>query len=306
MRSVAWAAALLLTGLAGCADEAAPAPEEDGFAGFGLEASETEGVVRGVVVDESIVPVADADVTLSVPGDERVAATDGEGRFAFGRVPAGTYLLNVSSLLHLPVQTSVTVEPGVAEPDLVKVQLSRRFAQDPYLEQTQFNGRINCGYSLLISAPCVIDYTMIIVPGGAAPQLNGITGDVRRFVLPVRDGWQSMVMEMVWEPSLSATSESLSLTASFFERTSSHTYTGTAGPSPLRLQMDVDPARTHPDWVPPEGKEDFLMFVNPSTAGSGLPAALNVEQEFELFRTDFYYGAPPEGWSLVEGDAPPF
>lgn len=297
---------LLLTGLPGCAEDQAPSEADDDFADFDLRVSETEGVVRGVVVDESIVPVPDIEVILLVPGDERRTVTDADGRFAFGGVPAGTYRLNVTSLRHHPVQSTATVEAGDAEPELVKVQLERRFSQDPYSEQHQLAGRINCGYSLLLSSPCVIDYTMIVVPGGAAPQLNGITGDVRRFVLPVRDGWQSMVMEMVWDSSLSATSESLSLTTSFFERTSSHSYTGTAGPSPLWLKMDLDPERTHPDWVPPEGKEDFLMFVNPSTAGSGLPMALNVEQSFELFRTDFYFAVPPESWSLVAGDAPPF
>ena len=58
--------------------------------------------------------------------------------------------------------------------------------------------------------------------------------------------------------------------------------------------------------MPPEGKEDYLVFVNPSASGSDLPVAVMIEQSFELFVNTFYFGSPPEGWSFVAGDGNPF
>lgn len=305
MRGIWVAGMLVAVVLAGCAEDA-PAEQadvEDGFEEFELGVSDTTGIIRGIVVDGAIVPVA--DVAVRIVGLDMETTTDEQGRFAFGDVPAGTHFLNITSLLHVPVQQSVTVVAGDAQPALVKVQVQRRFTQDPYLETQQINGYINCGYSAGLSSPCILDYTQLVYPGGAAPFLYGISGDIRRFVIALDDGWQSRINEMAWEPS-TGTSESLSMTISFYNRTSSHSYAGASGTSPVRHQMDMDPEREHPDWVGPEGQHDYLVFVNPSTSGSGYPVALVIEQRFELFVNTFYYGMPPEDWSLIAGDGNPF
>lgn len=288
-----------LVGLAGCADSGGGS--EDPLAGE--EAPPAAGVVRGVVVDEAVVPVDGARVVLEADPVQETE-TDIDGRFEFRDVPPGSWVLKVSAPGFDGAQSVVTVSEE--EGGIVKVQIQHLFDQAPYVEPWQRQGLINCGYSILISAPCVIDYTMILVPGGAAPQLNGATGDVRRFVLPISGGWQQTVTELVWEPSVTATTPALSVTASFFNRTSSHTYDGESGPSPLRMQLDMDPSLEHPAWIPPEGKEDFLLFINPSAAGSDLPFAVSVMQEFEIFHHVFYYGTPPEGWSFIAGDEYPF
>lgn len=273
------------------------------------EAAQSDGAVpagelRGVVVDTAVTPVADVVIRADVGGDTLETTTDGEGRFSFQDVAPGTWIVRADHPLFEPVQATATVTDGPG--DVLKIQLERRFSQEPFTEPFQVQGYINCGYSAGISAPCVIDYTMIIFPGGLLPQLNGLTGDVRRFVLPVEEGWQTMVTELTWEPTATGTTPALSVTASFFERTSSHRYTGEAGPAPLRMQIDMDRNRTHPDWIPPEGKEDFLLFINPSTSGSGQPVAVSIEQRFEMFHHVFYYGTPPEDWSIIAGDGKPF
>ena len=307
MRALLLVALLASSVLGGCAEEDRPtAVSDDDFDGLGLQASETTGVIRGVVVDTSVVPVV--GVTVRVVGAPAfVTETDADGRFGFGGVPPGTHFVNFTSPLYAPVQVAVSVQAGVRDPPVLQVQVERLFSQDPYAEGQHINGYINCGYSAVLSSPCVIDYTQLlpVCPGGCVPQLYGITGDIRRFIVPIYDGWQSRINEMVWESS-TGTSASLSMTVSFYNRTTSDTYAGTAGPSPLRHKMDMDPERTHPDWIPPEGLHDYLVFVNPSTAGSGLPAALVLEQRFELFSYTFYWGFPPEDWSFVRGDPKPF
>lgn len=289
---------VLLVFLSACAGQSVDETPQGG------DGAVPAGELRGVVVDTSVTPVAEVAIEADVGGDTLQATTDEEGRFSFTDVAPGTWIVRADHPLFEPVQTTATVTDGPGE--VLKIQLERRFSQEPVTQPFQVQGRINCGYSAGIAAPCVIDYTMLVVGGGLLPQLNGITGDVRRFVLPVDDGWQTMVTELTWEPTATGTTPALSVTASFFDRTSSHSYTGEAGPAPLRMQIDVDQNLTHPDWIPPEGKEDFLLFINPSTAGSGQPVAVSVEQRFELFHHVFYYGTPPEDWSIIAGDEKPF
>ncbi len=291
-----WWILLVLPALAGCADgpgvTAGPDDEECDCYG------DATGAIRGVVVDEAVVPVEGATVTLL--GEGISTLTDEGGMFTFADLSPGVYFVNVTSLTHEGVQVSVEVVAGV-EPAITRVQVARLFEGTAFVDQQQIQGFINCGYSAYLRSPCIIDYTQLACPGGCAPILYGISGDVRRFIVPVDDGWQSRINEMVWEPS-TGTSPSLSMTVSFYNRTTSHSYDGAAGVSPLRHQMDVKPDVGHPEWIPEEGLADYLVFVNPHTEGSDLPVALVLSQGFELFSSTFYYGLPPEGWSFMDGN----
>ncbi|MGB1586380.1 MAG: carboxypeptidase-like regulatory domain-containing protein [Thermoplasmatota archaeon] len=299
-----WWWLLVVISLAGCADgsDSSDAP---------VMRDSDQGLIRGVVVDAAVVPLEGIDITLA--GTDRSTTTDDNGQFTIDDVAPGTYVLEASSLVHEAVQVAVTVVAG-GEQEVTKIQMKRLFVQDAYMDQQEIRGYMNCGYSAGLSSPCILDYTQLlpVCPGGCAPQLYGIAGDVRRFVVPMNAGWQSRINEIVWDPS-TGTSESLGMTISFYNRTSSHSYTSAAGPSPLRHQMDMDPEQDHPEWVPPEGKHDYLVFVNPSRDGSRMPVlggewpvALMVEQTFELFVSTFYFGLPPEGWSFAGGDSNPF
>src|SRR5688572_2997273 len=87
--------ALSLCGLllAGCSSS----PEGDGagpdFSDLGLDASDTTGLIRGIVVDDAIRPVAGANVTLT-PGGQ-TARTTANGTFGFDGLAAGSYFLAV-------------------------------------------------------------------------------------------------------------------------------------------------------------------------------------------------------------------
>jgi hypothetical protein len=43
-----------------------------------------------------------------------------------------------------------------------------------------------------------------------------------------------------------------------------------------------------------------------ATAANGAPASVVISQQFTVYTHIFYYGKPPEGWSFVAGDEPPF
>lgn len=310
--------------LAGCSS--APAPEAGSdttsFDDLAIAATATTGVIRGVVVDDRITPIAGALVALTGSGVERSGTSDGEGRFAFANLQPGTYFLRVSSLLHDEQQTAVEVIAGEDAPPIVKVQLTRRFSQEPFVEALKHEGFIQCNQAGVYygSAPCVTDFTGIVAgngvvppgctPAGCAPQLRTLQTEDRGFHANVGAGWQTLIWEMDWDET-SDTFSRLGITVSYnvTQRPASHNYLSVGSEAPLRAQLDVgvdheNSNDVEPDLLWPEGRPDLYYFVGVRTSG-GVPAVA-VNQAFTLFAHFFYYGVPPEGWSFINGDAIPF
>ena len=321
----AWVAAglLSLSLLAGCTGGGGGGEEDGGtdFSGLDLEVSETTGAIRGVVVDERIVPVPDADVLVRGANVERTTQTDEQGRFVFSSLPAGTYFLEATSLLHQMAQTSVEVVAGVAEPPVTKLLAARLFTQEPFVEQFKVDGFIQCNQAGVVygSAPCITDFTGQVsgplngtgpcTPSGCAPQLRRVLTEQRGFRTSVGPGWQLMLLEMTWSET-SDTFEEMGITFSYNEtqRPASHWYARSQGTSPIYMPIRAGVVdETHqdePEMIPVEGHPDLYFFVG--VRGGGAPVALAVNQPFQLFTTWFYYGLPPEGWSVVNGDPLPF
>ncbi|HJQ93446.1 MAG TPA: carboxypeptidase-like regulatory domain-containing protein [Candidatus Thermoplasmatota archaeon] len=305
---------VLVVALAGCAtgEGEAPQGEADDFADKGVKASATTGVLLGVVVDEAIRPVQDATVTINGVA-EATETTDELGRFAFGSLQPGTYLVKVTAPQFASSQSTAEVIAGEEDPPVVRVQLARLFTQDPYAEIIKFDGYIACAYAYGVSSTCVNDYTRLI---GFAPGCEGgclrdhnvsqTGGNIREFRTNIGPGWQTLVMEMHWEPSTGPPSKgTLGMTVSYFTRTSTgHWYATCDGPSPVRCQIDVGeegPGQSEePALIPPEGLQDlFVLF----SAGDEDVA---INQKFQFFQTNFYYAIPPADWSFVNGDPMPF
>ncbi len=313
--AVALALVVLLSGCSGGGGSEDVPTDADDFQDLGVEATDTKGVLLGVVVDDAIRPLQGAAVSVSMPGGaDGEKTTDADGRFAFGDLEPGTYLVSVAMLQYNSAQTTVEVVAGEEDPAVHRIQLTRLFSQDPYLEQIKFDGFIACAYAYGVSSTCVNDYTRLIgfVPGceGGCLRDQNVSkagGNVREFVTAIGPGWQSMVLEMVWEPSTAppASKGTMGMTVSYFERTSTgHWYGQADGPSPMRMQMDVGVAGPNqseePALIPPEGLNSLFVFFG---AGNE-DVALN--QGFQFFQNNFYYSVPPEGWSFVAGDPIPF
>lgn len=304
---------LLVALLAGCTAPQTPDedPEDpDGllFDANGPRATSTTGIIRGVVVDERIVPIAGAEVHAGGNGVNVSATADDEGRFAFGALLPGTYFVQASSLLHEQAQTSVTVVAGDDEPPVTSLQLTRRFAQDPYVETWSFDGFIQCGYDLtFMSSLCLNDYTHFVGPY-TCPQCETIL-DRRSTNFEVGAGWQTLIYEMVWEPTAQGTSPEMRLVVSHFPRPASHWYCSSSGTDPVQVRMEVgvvcEDQQDEPTLVPPEGLPNMHLFAAVNAA-DGMPVAVAFSQRFTVYANQFYYGSPPEGWSFVNGDENPF
>lgn len=150
MRGILVVTILALTGLAGCAEEGIePTDEtEQVFDELETQATDETGVIRGVVLDPTIVPVVEA--TVAIIGTEQSTLTNENGAFAFEGLEPGTYFLDVSKVGYNATQSSVTVEAGVDRPDILKVQLALNPAQQPFVSTHQFDGFIQCSTRLIV------------------------------------------------------------------------------------------------------------------------------------------------------------
>jgi hypothetical protein len=320
MRRVVWVA--LLVSLAGCSDGGEPdsgtSSSDDIQEEFDVKPTDTKGVLLGVVVDEAIRPVAGVNVALNMPdGTPAAKSSDSEGRFAFGDLDPGIYLLEFSHGQYATLATSVEVKAGEEDPPVHRFQVTRLFSQEPFTEMITYDGYIACAYAFLVSSTCVNDYTR--VPGcldpAACPCPGGCFrdqeiakqgGNKREYVSVVSEGWQSIIIEATWEPT-SDLGKELGFTVSYYSRpTTSHWYGQTGGEAPLRIQFDTGVVHdsvsedVEPHLIDTNGTEELFTFFS---ANSENVAA---NQAFQAFQTIYYYAIPPEGWSFIVDGAPPY
>jgi hypothetical protein len=133
--------AFVLAGCSGAADETSTSVD---FSDKDLKATETTGVIRGVVVNQALAPLANATVLLV--GKQKQASTDGTGRFGFDGLAAGTYFLQAKKPGYAGSQQSAEVKAGEAEPAAIKIQLLADASTQPYVLSQVYHGFISCGF----------------------------------------------------------------------------------------------------------------------------------------------------------------
>ena len=148
---------LLLTGVAGCADNKSPKTSKDGGLdqaadNLDLQATSTTGVVRGVVVDNAIKPLGGATVTLrgTSSGRDQATTSNEQGAFGFDGLDAGSYFLTVHKLGYFDTQQSVDVVAGVTDPHVVKVLLAANPTQLAGYEVFDFEGFLECSVTYVL------------------------------------------------------------------------------------------------------------------------------------------------------------
>lgn len=181
MRILLVVAALLL---AGCSDAKAPV-EDDPF--DDINTSKDKGIIRGIVIDPSITPVADATITLK--GTDTQTRSNEEGAFVFTDLEPGPYFLDVSKTGFESVQASANVEAGVAKPPIIKVQMEPAPELVPFALPATYTGWIACESLIgIYLQPCDAGTGVFQEPDNA-------------FFLPGADRpTDAIQVEVVWQP----------------------------------------------------------------------------------------------------------
>jgi hypothetical protein len=302
-----WSPILLtLAFLAGCTQP--PAAETDPLAGFDdldLAATATTGIIRGIVVDEAIRPVANASVTLT-PGDKGTTTTLG-GAFGFEGLEPGTYFLRVERLGYNATQTSTEVVAGVAEPPIVKILLTTNLEDLPYVEVLQFSGFLSFGAAVFATSIGTTIY----------PTLSEALSDasIWRVTFTELPLWAQG--ELVFEANQPAGGGFI---WEMTDTTNTHYGSRETGPSPLLAfwnttvledhnETTLDPDRgiayrffggPHPDCQLPDPNLPPPLPRNPWPFGCGL----TIQQRADAYIHHFYNFAPPEGWRFTVDGAP--
>ncbi len=188
---------LVLALLAGCSDDKASDTDSEPITDD-LKSTATTGVIRGVILDETITPVE--GVSVSIKGHRNATTTGPDGRFGFDGLEPGTYVLDASKPGHDQVQTTAKVLAGVSAPAILKITLPRLPETVPYILPIQVRGILNCEVlagALLQS--CDLD--------------TGVAGeDTAQFFLPVDERVPHAVqVELDWESNQQA-GDSLTMT----------------------------------------------------------------------------------------------
>lgn len=289
--------------LAGCSDDG-DEPQVDDLAGEveELKVTSTTGGIRGVVVDQSIRPVAGATVTIRQTGD--TTTTDAGGLYAISDLPAGTYIVEATHALYNSIQQTVDVVAGVAEPKPTNFQLERLISQDPYMVTIKEVGFIACSLNVVVflSEECGEG---VGVPGVGRVGQNPANRAQIDFNVD-NENIAFLVLEQVWTPSLElsagggegAMDTRVALDWSCDPVCGGNTLNRTESASPLRITVPQNALADN-------GVNGDTVLSTFTWAADDLGILLN--QEFELFISSFYFLEPlNKEWSFVGGDEPPF
>jgi hypothetical protein len=305
--SILFLGSLVLAGCAGGPE--ATAADDEAVAGP-AEFDDQTGGVEGIVLDDEDLPVAGAQVALIEAAVETLS--DASGKFALSNVPPGRYTLAVQKLGYQSDARSIEVVQG--QPTTVQVALVKIVLHTPYQQVWGDTGYFECSSTLLGSTgPC--GFLPFV---GSTPVQDLWTENKRHWVYNVGPGTMSVFNEMTWNQGSFATGETLRITFSYENRTTSHWYCGATGTDPVVMQWERSFDDGQPDWegagecrtggdqlpdgqpesIPMEGHE-LRSFVNtgPSSVNGNVGLALG--QSFDIWFSVFYWEPAPEGWSAL-------
>lgn len=278
--------ALLALGLAGCTNApespppaASPVAQADEAAKqVEVAATDTTGIIRGVVVDEAIRPLAGVEV--AVEGTGRNQTTSAAGAFGFEGLAGGTYFLTAHRPRFEAVRIGIIVEAGKKDPEPVRVVMAAIPGTEPFIEA--FNAKI----FIALSVP------MVGTLGG--DDLG--TGDPDRLIFNVQPNATVIQMETKWEATL-PTSQQLRMYGSASEQGSPIAIHSASGASPLVIRVNGTE----------EGDVADGFYFGVGSLSRGITSTeppnpngyLVFNQQVDGFAHAFHNFMPDEGWVFV-------
>ncbi len=282
--------------LSGCS-ESDPAPaDEDDFQDFDddLEATSSTGIIRGVIVDAAITPIADATVTIKSLGLSTTSSD--QGLFGFADLEPGTYFLEATKAAHTKVQASVPVEAGVAKPDIVRMQIEKIPGLEPMVEPLKFNGYLTCGAAVFATSVGCTTFPIV------ASQI----GDQSVFYHAFDSEPQHVQAELVWESTQAAAGMFI------WEITpGGNTHIGyrETSYSPALAYLDNATIEANRDGIMDDGGIALRFFGGPHelcTGIYGFGCGVTIDQSATVYMHNCYNLDVLEGWRYTsDGDPVP-
>jgi hypothetical protein len=296
--TLAIVASLLLAGCSGKATDKDDDPLSDAdFTDLDLDSTSTTGVIRGIVVDESIRPIAGANVAVRGAGVDLQATSDANGLFGFDELEPSTYFVEVTKAGFNATQTATDVVAGVEEPPIVRVMLLANPSLLPYFDVLKWEGFIQCSTRFVINALA------------ACSALGPASSD--NFTYRYHpDSLPSFAQsEMVWD-STQALGDGLKLDYTD-DRQGLDNYVMVVGGSPLIGNANQSVLEAH-DVDGDTGLyiRIFAGSVDGTTPPQCIPAqpcegvSLVLNQDYTVYTTLFYHFTPPEGWAFTNDGEP--
>lgn len=288
--------------LGGCAEGGArEGTPTDGLPS--LAATATTGVIRGLVVDEAIRPLANVSVEARGPeGQSRTATTGADGFFGFSGLAPGTWFLTAEKLAYLPAQQSVEVAAGVDDPSIVKLLLVFIPGEAPFYTEVKMEAFVQCivpGANLCaivnLYSCALAGYCEPVVEDTSFIRLHDELVALQR----TPDWFQT---EVVWQ-STQSVSDGLSVRFGPQGGALSEQTDRVAGPSPL--VMRVDRARAEEWGTGTEFGMVYEIFGHMEETAAIGSLGFVINQRVSFFFHVFYGYTPPEGWQFsIDGTIP--
>ncbi len=287
--------ALFLTAcvLAGCTDPPSATAQEAEPAAFEeVEVTDTTGAIRGVVVNEAIVPLAGANIALTGLSSAPNQTTDDQGAFIFNGLEPGTYFLQASLAGYFTVQQSAEVVAGDREPPVTKIQLLADRAAQPYTQSLKWEGFLACGVMWSSGTLAGMPYPVYIASYFGA-NVCGLTDD--RFIgnFDFAEGRIPDYVQAngVWDGTQPLSND---LTLGFW-RGGSNDWKFVYGTSPLNIETN----RTEIVDTFDENKTDLPMRMFPGQSDDPASLVVTTNQAFTVYQTQFYGFVPRAGWQFI-------
>jgi hypothetical protein len=319
-------AVLLLTGmaLAGCSTKPSSGPggtDSSSLQGVHVSATSTTGIIRGVVVDTAVRPVA--GVQLSVKAGDKTLTTNSTaaGGFGFQGLDPGTYFVKAHKAGYNDAQASAEVKANDDNPSLVRIGLEPNPSTRAYVDALVFKGFIECSTTTV-----AVSFAACSAPNGATCGLDPVpcSGNVTNDNFLVHYQPQRVPTwvqsEMIWTSTQSLGDE-LNMQYSWDCGNDNAGFLcdhGARGTSPLMINANET-------WIKKIGignsTDVYIRVFNtwndatmpPGTCAPELPAAgtrclrgigATTEQDFTIYTHIFYGFAPPDGWRFSKDGDP--
>jgi hypothetical protein len=307
-------AGLLTAGCSGNAHKSADPLVQGNFDDLGLQATSTTGVIRGLVVDDAIHPVANATVTIA--GTQTKTTSDANGLFGFDSLEARTYFLQIAKRGYKSAQQSADVAAGVAQPPVVKVLLTADKGTLPYYEQTTHHGFIQCGFLL---ANFVFDASSCDPKG-----LTGLSANddsAPWFAVSGKPTYYQS--EMTWEPVQEFSKSLVTIQYACNEgdcgETDTNRLCNVRGPAPLICKVSLNESSDGGSsgggghGIDESGLgADLMGYSTEMFAGcyqqcviGAVGAGVSLQQPYDVYNTVFFGYEPPADWTFLSGTPVP-